>query len=194
METRKTELTKKLTLEALKKFRGCFNQKPSDEDLETYAELLSAKFEFKQVTWAMTQFVENGSTFFPSCGELFSMLKPAEQKKEDKAPLIANEIIQFIRLHSFDLEHNYLHTLSPDALAVVYANGGTRSIRDSENFETMKAQLERLAKGVIANRDAENKNESLQRIGIDVAGKVLPMKKPELRTMDFSGYLPTEGA
>lgn len=170
-----------------------FNQQPNDDKITAYANALM-NYEPKQIIFAFKKVIDSGSAFFPSLAEILKHLRPAENTKEDKAPIIVNEIIQFIRLHPFDLEKNHTHTLSTEALEVIIANGGTRAIRDSENFETMKAQLERLAKGVIANRDAGIKNEALQKIGIDTMGKILPMNKPEFRTIDYSGYLPTEGA
>lgn len=186
-DERKQELSRKLIIEALKKYRGLFNKSPNDGDLETYGDMLVGEYEFKQVTWALSQHVKKGSAFFPSCGEIFSYLTVKTETAQHLAPIIANEIIQAIHLHPYDLEARMFPTLSAEANAVIIANGGTRSIRDSENFETMKAQLERLAKGVLASRDSTKKNSQLEKIGI-----VLPMKKVEMRTMDFSAYLPPD--
>lgn len=192
MSDRKQELSKKLIIEALKKFRGLCKSPPSDEDLETYGDMLVGEYEFKQITWALTQHVKKGSVFFPSCGELFGYLTPREESVQDRAPVVVNEIIQAIRLHPYDLESRMYPTLSPEAAAVIHANGGTRSIRDSDNFETMKAQIERLAKGVLASIDSAKKNAQLAKIGI--TGNVIEMKRPEMRSLDFSTFTTNEPA
>jgi hypothetical protein len=170
----KQALSKKLIHEALRKYGALFSKAPTDQALELYADMLSENFEFKQVTWALSQLIKKGSPFFPSCGEIFSMLKVPEERKEDQAPIIANEIISFVKLHHFDLEYKYLDTLSPLAREVIQSIGGTQDIRNSENFEIMKAQLERSVKSVIAAKEYSSKVLQLNKIGIKFDG---PMKK-----------------
>ena len=189
IDERKIELSKKLIFEALRKYRDLFDFPPNDHALETYSEMLASEFEFKQVTCALTEHVRKGAKKFPSCGEIFSYLTPNKETKEDRAPIIVKEIIQAIRIHPYDLEGRMFAELSDEAIAVIEANGGTRSIRDSENFETMSAQLERLAKGVLASRESTKKNAKLESIGI-----VLEMKRPALQKVDYSNYLPTDMA
>lgn len=167
-----------------------FNQMPTDERITAYANAL-ANYEPNQIIFAFKQVINSGSAFFPSLAEILKHLRPMEDKKEDRAPIIANEIIQAIHLHPYDLEARMFPTLSEDANAVIAANGGTRSIRDSENFETMKAQLERLARGVIAARESASRNAKLESIGIDTS-KVLPLRKPEMKTLSFSDFLPKD--
>lgn len=190
MNSEKLELSKKLMLEALKEYRGLFNKSPNDKDLELYVKMLCPVFEFKQVTWALTEFVKKGSAFFPSCGEIFAQLKVNEPTKEDKAPLIVLEILQAIRLFSQYDELKMIETLSEDARLTLLAIGGTSDLRNSDhdNIGTTKAQLERAVKGILASKSNAMKNESLERIGIST-GKVL-----EFKTVDYSGFLPDEPA
>jgi hypothetical protein len=124
-----------------------FNQEPSKEKIEAYANDLM-DYTPEQVTYAF--------------------------RKEDQAPMIANEIISFVKMHHFDLEHRYLDTLSPLAREVIQSLGSTQDIRDSENFEIMKAQLERSVKSVIAAKEYSSKVLQLNKIGIKFDG---PMKK-----------------
>jgi hypothetical protein len=150
-----------------------FNQEPSKEKIEAYANDLM-DYTPEQVTYAFRQVINSGSAFFPSISEILKHLRPAEQKKEDQAPMIANEIISFVKMHHFDLEHRYLDTLSPLAREVIQSLGSTQDIRDSENFEIMKAQLERSVKSVIAAKEYSSKVLQLNKIGIKFDG---PMKK-----------------
>jgi hypothetical protein len=181
MEHRKTELSKKLMIEALKKYRGLMKNPPTDSDIETYAEVLSVEFEFKQITTALSYHMKSGGIFFPSCGEIFSILSAKDLSPQERSPLIAKEIIQFLRTHHFDLEQDYLHTLSDDAREVFLAIGNSSDLRNSENFEVMNAQLERFIKGFLAVKGNHQKNDRLVQIGAlkNNAG---------LRSLDFSSF------
>lgn len=185
----KLELSRKLIFEALKKYRGLFNKSPEESDLETYAEMLVGEFEFKQVTWALSQHVKKGSAFFPSCGEIFNYLTPRQEAVQDKAPQIAQEILQLLRWYGPHAEDEMFKEASSDARRVFQAIGYTGDIRNSENYETTKAQIERLARGVLASQAASEKNEQLQKMGIDTS-KVLTMKKPEMKSLSFTDFTP----
>lgn len=161
-------------------------QQPTEQMVNAYAKAL-LNYTPQQITYAFNQVILSGSAFFPSLAEVLKHLRPQEEKKEDLAPIIANEIISFVRLHHFDLEKNYFHTLSETAQAVIEANGGTKSIRDSDNPETMKAQLERLVKGVLASKTTEVKNKQLEKIGI-----VIPINRPGVKALDYSAFLTME--
>jgi hypothetical protein len=182
----KQQVSKKLIMEALKRYRGLFNQKPSDTDLELYAEMLSGQFEFKQVTWALSEFVKRGSAFFPACGEIFSLLQPQDPKIEERAPVIVAEIIQAIRTYGKHSEKEMVNTLSPEARAVILQLGDTSDIRNSDNIETTKAQLERLAKGVLGRNVADIFNKKLETIGITETPRQL-VDKNGLRQLNFTG-------
>lgn len=162
-------------------------QQPGEQMINAYAKAL-INYTPKQITFAFNQVILSGSAFFPSLAEILKHLRPVTEKKEDLAPIITNEIIQFVRLHHFDCESKYFHTLSEYAQASLVANGGTKSIRDSDNFETMKAQLERLVKGVLSSRDANRKNARLEDIGISTEN-VLSLKKPEMKPLNYSSLL-----
>lgn len=187
-DERKMELSRKLIIEALRKYRGLFNKSPSDDDLETYGDMLVSEYEFKQVTWALSQHVKKGSAFFPSCGEIFSYLTPKVESAADRAPQVAMEILNAIRTYGPHAEVEMMQMVSEDARHTLLAIGFTGDIRNSENYETTKAQIERLARGVLASKESTVKNEKLERIGI-ATGKVLPMNKPGMKTIDFSTFL-----
>lgn len=179
----KQALSRKLTLEALRKYRGLFNKSPADDAIELYADMLCEKFEFKQVTWALSELVKKGSPYFPSCGEIFAMLAPPEERKEDIAPVIVAEMIKLIRAYGKYDEAKMMMAASPHAKAAFKALGDTSDIRNSENFETTKAQLERLVKGVLAAKETGVKLERLEKIGLAPT----PMQK-----LDYSGFLPDD--
>lgn len=159
-----------------------FNQPPGDERITAYAKAL-ANYSPKQIIFAFKQVVNSGTAFFPSLAEILKHLKPEEDKKEDRAPIIVKEIISLIRSFHPMLEDRMLEAASPDARLVFLAIGNTADLRNSENFETMSAQVERLVKGVLAAKTNNIKNERLEKIGI-------VLKPVEFRTMDYSGYLP----
>lgn len=159
-----------------------FNQAPSDDKIKAYASAL-INYEPGQIKFAFREVINSGSAFFPSLAEILKHLRPDTEKKEDRAPLIVKEIIQAIRSWNKDLEEQMLESVSEDARLVFLAIGNTADLRNSENFETMSAQVERLVKGVLAAKTNEIKNTNLERLGINT-GKVL-----EFRTMDYSGFL-----
>lgn len=166
-----------------------FNQAPSDEKITAYANALM-RFEPKQIIFAFNQVINSGTAFFPSLAEVLKHLRPTNESNQDKAPQIAQEVLNALRAYSQYDEVKMLENVSEDARMVFLAIGYTGDIRTSENYETTKAQIERLAKGVLASKEASVKNEKLEKIGINT-GRVLEMKRPEMKTMDFSGYLPS---
>jgi Golgi nucleoside diphosphatase len=137
-----------------------FNQQPSDDRITAYAKAL-ANYSDKQVIFA------------------FKHLKPQEET-HDKAPQIAAEMLKLIRWYGKHDEENMLKNASPEARETFLRLGDTQDIRNSENTDTVRAQLERLARSVMQSKQVEVKNKQLENIGI-----VLPLKRP-----DFSGYLP----
>ena len=168
-----------------------FNQQPSDEKITAYANAL-INYEPKQIIFAFNQVILSGSAFFPSLAEVLKHLRPATEAVVDRAPQVAIEILNAIRTYGPHDESRMLQNVSEDTRVTLLAIGFTGDIRNSENYETTKAQIERLARGVLASREASVKNERLQKIGINT-GKVLSMNKTGMKTMDFSGFLP-EGA
>lgn len=161
-----------------------FNQMPSDERITAYARALE-NYEPRQVIFAFKLIIESGSAFFPSLAEILKCLKPITPKIEDRAPVIVAEIITGIRRYGKWAEKEMLESLSPEARAVVYQLGDTTDIRNSENFETTKAQLERLAKGVLGKNVAEIFNTKLEAIGITTQSAISINKSP-LRKLGFS--------
>jgi hypothetical protein len=157
---------KKLILNALMNFKGVFNKSPDEKALNLYAELLGESFELKQVTWALSSIIRKGSPFFPSCGEIFAELTPKKESKEDLAPRLAVEVLNLIKEFSQYREKEMLEKASPDAKLVFQALGSTMDIRLSENQETTRAQLERLARSVLSNKEATQKVANLARMGL----------------------------
>lgn len=182
---RKQELSKKLIIEALKKYRGLFNKSPSDDDLETYGEMLSGQFEFKQVTWALTEHVKKGSAFFPSCGEIFAYLAPKEESSEDRAAIATDEIIRFAQAYGYMQTEKAFLAMSEDARIACGSPTFLLEVCNTpfEDLTTLKAQIRRQAKAAFERSINTAKNEKLQAIGIDT-GKVLNLKRPS-----FDGFL-----
>lgn len=162
------------------------NQRESESNLSDWASYLAIEKGYKvsQIGFALSELMKSGLTFMPSAYEIEAQLIPNEISIADKAAVIVSELMTFFRLHHHDLENKYIHTLSNDSLNILRSIQDSRIYRDSENFETSKAQLERFIKGVLASKTSNIKNESLERIGINT-GKTL-----NFRTMDFSSYLP----
>lgn len=190
----KRNLSKRLITEALAKYRALFNKSPSDSDLDLYADLLVDRFEYRQVTWALTQFIKKGSAFFPSCGEIFAILKPREPSKEDLAPIIVSEMIQALRNYGQYDEARMLESVSEDCKLCFLALGSTQDVRMSENYETTKAQLERLVKGVLASKDAARINSHLQRIGVDTSNVIKLSDKLPMKSLSFDSFSPKDHA
>lgn len=165
-----------------------FNQQPSDEKIAAYAKAL-VNYSPKQIVFAFNQTILSGSPFFPSLAEILKHLRPAVESAADRAPQVAMEILNAIRTYGPHAEVEMMQMVSEDARHTLLAIGFTGDIRNSENYETTKAQIERLARGVLASRESSVKNEKLERIGV-----VLPMNKPGMKAMDFSGFLPSEPA
>jgi hypothetical protein len=165
-----------------------FNQEPSDAKITVYAKDLM-NYTPEQVAFAFRQVINSGSSFFPSMAEILKHLRPAEDKREDRAPLLVKEIVQLIRSWHPHLEAQMLEHASPDARLVFKAIGNTADIRDSESFEIMNAQVERFVKGVLAAKESDAKNEKLQSIGIQAPGQVLGFPKKEMKSVNFQNFL-----
>lgn len=155
-----------------------FNQEPSDAKITAYAKELM-DYTPEQISFAFRQVILSGSAFFPSLAEVLKHLRPV-QVSHDRAPEIAAEMLKLIRWYGKHDEENMLKNASPEARETFLRLGDTQDIRNSENTDTVRAQLERLARSVMQSKQVEAKNEQLEKIGI-----VLPLKRP-----DFSGYLP----
>lgn len=149
-----------------------FNQEPSDAKITAYAKDLM-DYSPEQINFAFRQIINSGTAFFPSLAEILKHLKPA-QEVHDKAPQIAAEMLQALRWYGPHDEVNMLKNISPEAKATFERLGNTQDIRNSENTDTVRAQLERLARSVMQSKQVEAKNEQLQKIGI-----VLPFQRIE---------------
>lgn len=167
-----------------------FNQQPGDDKINAYAKALQ-NYTPKQITHAFNQVILSGSAFFPSLAEILTHLRPPTEKKEDLAPLICAEILEAIKNFSSYDEIKMDEHLSENARQVLRMLGGSAEIRNApfENLGTTKAQLTKLASSVLAKKEADAKLSKLESIGI-TTGRVLDFPKQELRTMDFSGFLP----
>lgn len=170
-----------------------FNQQPTDERINAYAKALM-NYEPNQIIFAFKQVIHSGSAFFPSLAEILKHLKPATESNQDKAPQVATEILNALRTFGPHDEGRMFESVSDEAKLVLRAIGYTGDYRNSENIETVRAQIERLARGVLSSRDAEQKNQALEKIGINTEN-VLKLSKPGMKKIDFSlPNTPTEGA
>jgi hypothetical protein len=164
-----------------------FNQQPSDERITAYANALM-NYEPNQIIFAFKKVINSGTAFFPSLAEILKHLRPAEEVGQDKAPQIVAEMLQALRWYGPHDETNMLQNVSPEARLTFQKLGHTADIRNSENIDTIRAQLERLARSVLSSRETGKKNQELERIGI-----VLPLKKPSLQALDYSDFgIPNE--
>lgn len=159
-----------------------FNQAPTDERITAYANALM-NYEPKQIIFAFNQVIKSGSAFFPSLAEILKHLQPV-QDNHDKAPQVAAEMIQMVRWYGKHDELAMLEKCTPETKEVFERWGDTSSIRNSENLETTRAQLERFARSVIASKVASDKNQALESIGIKT-GKVLHLNKSGMQQVNF---------
>lgn len=166
MNHEQLNLRKKIIWQALIRFRDLFNKSPEPNALELYAETLASSYEVDQVTWALTQIIKTGNTFYPSCGEIFKVLTPRTESKEDVAPRIVEEMLGAIRDFSQYDEEKMIASVSEEARLAFQMLGSTYDIRISEEIEIVKAQLRGLVKSVISSRDANVQSRKLETIGI----------------------------
>lgn len=164
-----------------------FNQQPSDERITAYANALMS-YEPNQIIYAFNKVINSGTGFFPSLAEILKHLRPTEEIATDKAPQVAAEMLQALRWYGPHDEAKMLNNVSPEARITFQRLGHTGDIRNSENIDTIRAQLERLARSVLSSREADRKNNELQNIGI-----VLQLKKPDLQKIDFGSIQIPQG-
>lgn len=164
-----------------------FNQEPSREKIEAYAIDLM-EFTPEQITYAFRKIINSGTAFFPSLAEILKHLRPAQEIATDKAPQVAAEMLQALRWYGPHDEAKMLNNVSPEARITFQRLGHTGDIRNSENIDTIRAQLERLARSVLSSREADRKNNELENIGI-----VLQLKKPDLQKIDFGSIQIPQG-
>lgn len=150
-----------------------FNQMPNDEKISAYAKAL-INYEPRQIVFAFNQVIKSGTAFFPSLAEILKHLSPAKEIAQDKAPQVAAEMIQALRWYGPHDEVRMLDSVSKEARLTFQRLGNTADIRNSENTDTVRAQIERLARSVINSNAAQEKNDQLQKIGI-----VIPFQKIE---------------
>jgi hypothetical protein len=150
-----------------------FNQEPSKEKIEAYAKELM-DYTPEQISFAFRKVIDSGSDFFPSLAAILKHLRPQQEVAQDKAPQVAAEMIQALRWYGPHDEVNMLENVSKEARLTFQRLGNTADVRNSENTETIRAQLERLARSVIGSSVAQEKNEQLQKLGI-----VIPLKRIE---------------
>lgn len=168
--------------EAIYEMGLLFNQMPNEERITAYAKALM-NYEPNQIIFAFKKVINSGSAFFPSLAEILKHLRPAQEVATDKAPQIANEMLSALKTYGPHDEANMLKNVSEEARLTFTRLGFTGDIRNSENIDTVRAQLERLARSVISSREADNKNKQLESIGI-----VIPFNKPDMKKLDFSEF------
>lgn len=168
-----------------------FNQSPDEAKINAYSRALQ-NYTPKQITFAFNQVILSGTAFFPSLAEVLKHLKPEEPSINDRANLLVGEAIEAATKYSiYDHGKNVLNEVSDEVRLIILSFGGVRAIGDfpADQNGTLRAQLRDIAKGVLSQQSANKKSDQLQRIGL---GNVLQM--PEMRTMDYSGFLPKSEA
>jgi hypothetical protein len=153
-----------------------FNQQPSEERITAYANAL-VNFEVEQVRFAFKQVIASGSAFFPSLAEILGHLRPKKESGQEKAPQIASEMLRALRTFGPYAEKEMLESISEDARLTFLALGYTGDIRASENIDVVRAQLERLARGVLGSKEASTKNKNLERLGLIARKESLLLEK-----------------
>lgn len=167
---------------------------PSEAQINAYARALQ-KYTPAQITHAFNQVVLSGSAFFPSLAEVLAHLKPKGVSTDDIGNFVANEVIQKVIDFGIYRLNDAFNELSDVSKRTIGEN--TYLLReiansDQDSLPTIRAQIRGLAKAATESHKSEKHNEKLNKIGIST-DNVLTMKKVEMKTMDFSGYLP-EGA
>jgi hypothetical protein len=166
-----------------------FNQAPTEEKINAYANALQ-NYTPQQITFAFQKVILKGSAFFPSLAEILAFLRPPVERPEDRAPIIVTEMLGLLRLFNQYEEDKMLGAASEDARLAFLALGHTMDIRLSENFETTKAQLERLVKGVLAAKATANLASEQARVGIQ---NVVKLERKGFQKISFGDSNP-EGA
>jgi hypothetical protein len=162
-----------------------FNQQPNDERISAYAKAL-ANFTPDQIKFAFNEVIKSGSAFFPSLAEILSHLAPKEPTIEERAPVIVAEMFKLINQFSQYRELEMLEAASEDARLAFLAMGGTFNFRMSENVDMVRAQTERLVKGVLASKETAKHIEQLNRIG--VYPKVKLIEPNGMKALDYSEF------
>jgi hypothetical protein len=129
-----------------------FNQQPTSERIEIYADVLLPLGE-DVVKLAFERIIRSGSAFFPSVAEIYEAINP---KKPDVSAIVANEIIKLLRIYGPHAEQDLIKNASPLAKSVLVHIGSTESLRASENTDMIRAQLERLAKSISQKMEYES--------------------------------------
>jgi hypothetical protein len=137
-----------------------FNQQPTSERIEIYADALLPLGE-DIVKLAFERIIRSGSAFFPSLAEIYQTINP---KKPDDSAIVANEIINLIRTYGKHDESTMLARASGLARSVILQMGSTDYVRNSENQEVIRAQLERLARAISQkeNYESESNHEAVE--------------------------------
>lgn len=174
------------------------SQMESESKLADWAEYLAfeRKFKVSQVAVALESLMSANTKFMPSAYEISDALKPKQPSSEDLGNFVANELIQsVIRFGGYRLGEAYdsLSDVSKKTLG-----GNTYLLREIANSEedqlpSIRAQIRGMVKGAAESIKAEVHNDKLKKIGIET-DNVLSLKRPELKTMDYSGFLPSEPA
>lgn len=140
-----------------------FNQQPSNEKIHAYAYDLLA-YTPQQITYAFRQVIGSGSAFFPSLAEILAHLRPKEISSEDRANIIAKEIISKTLLAgSYNLK-KAMDDLSTEAKDIV--GSSTYMLReivesDRKELPIIESQIRRLAIAKINQEKNKSHNETL---------------------------------
>ena len=173
------------------------SQMESESKLADWAEYLAfeRKFTVSQVAVALESLMSANTKFMPSAYEIADALKPKGVSTEDIGNFVANEVIQKVIDFGIYRLNEAFAELSDVSKRTIENNRyllNEIANSDQDSLPTIRAQIRGLAKAATESHKSEKHNEKLNKIGINT-DNVLTLKKVEMKTMDFSGYLP-EGA
>jgi hypothetical protein len=172
-----------------------FNQQPSDERINAYANALR-NYQANQIIYAFKKVISSGSAFFPSLAEILIHLRPQEAKSIDLGNEVANEIIQKCIEKGRYRTNEIIPALGEDAAAVVtkYRYLITQ-ILDSEQdqLSSIRAQIRDLVKGASEIEKIKKHSEELKAVGINNPN-VIPINKQSMKKVSFDEILPESPA
>lgn len=168
-----------------------FNQQPTTERIEAYADDLS-RFTPDQVVFAFRQVINSGTAFFPSMAELLVHLKPKEISSEDLAAFVVDDVTKAAIQDGQYHPERAFQMLSEISKAFVGKNLRLLmdlAMCDIEKLPTLKAQTRGAARAFIETRKANLYNEKLESIGIDTSNviKIEDHRNP-FKALDFSEF------
>lgn len=173
------------------KFNNRLNksQRENEAILKDWATYLAIerKFTVTQIGHALNSIMRKGVTFMPSAYEIEAELKPKFESSEDRAALVADEIIRYAQAFGYMQTEKAFNDMSEDARIAAGSPSFLLEVCNTpgDDLTTLKAQIRRRAKAAFERTQITQDNQKLAQIGI-----VIPFNALELRQMEYAGFLP----